>query len=299
MRWRGRRQSQNVEDRRGTSAGRGFGRRMPARRMSVGGGIVGLIAVVAFLLLGGDPAVLLQQAPQGGRPQAVPQRDASGRRADDTLAEFVGVVLADTEDVWSQLFTTQVGRDYEEADLVLFEGQVESACGFATAAVGPFYCPADSKIYLDLQFFQQLSRQLGAPGDFAMAYVVAHEVAHHVQNLLGLSSQVQRMRQRSSEVEANRMSVRLELQADYLSGVWARHADRMYQILEEGDLEEAMNAASAIGDDRLQKSGQGYVVPDSFTHGTSAQRLRWFRRGYETGDVGGMNQLFELPYDQL
>ena len=214
----------------------------------------------------------------------MPTKTRPPSETEDQLAEFVGVVLADTEDVWNKLYQQQ-GAQYREPELVLFTGTVQSACGYAQAATGPFYCPADQKVYIDLSFQETLSEQLGADGDFAMAYVVAHEVGHHVQNLMGLTNKVHSQRGQISQAEYNELSVRLELQADFLAGVWAHHADEMHDILEAGDVEEAMRAANAIGDDRLQKQSQGYVVPDAFTHGTSEQRMRWFRRGLETGDI--------------
>jgi hypothetical protein len=267
MRWQGRRQSTNVEDRRSISPG----------GMAVTGGIGSVIVLLVALFMGVDPMALLQQPNVGQGP-------AVADPAEEERKEFVSVVLADTEEVWHKLFR-QMGRPYEEPKLVLFRGYVESACGQASSAVGPFYCPRDRKVYIDLQFFEQLRREFGASGDFAQAYVIAHEVGHHVQQLLGTSDRVQAQRRRLSKAESNELSVRLELQADFLAGVWAHHAHRMRNILEAGDIEEAMRAAEAIGDDRLQRRGQGYVVPDSFTHGTSAQRARWFRRGFETGDV--------------
>jgi predicted metalloprotease len=289
MRWSGRRESENVEDRRG----------MPMKGVAAGGGgILLLIVIVISVLTGKDPTPLLQQAQQqaqqqgGGEAQPVDP-------AQEPLRQFVSVVLADTEDAWQALLPKEIGRPYEQPKLVLFTGQVNSACGFASAAVGPFYCPGDHKVYLDLAFFDEMKRKFGAPGDFAMAYVVAHEVGHHVQNLLGLSDKVHQARGQVSQEEYNALSVRLELQADYLAGVWAHHAEKTKQILESGDVEEALNAANAIGDDTLQKRAQGYVVPDSFTHGSSAQRVRWFKRGLESGDVKGMTVLFELPYDRL
>jgi len=255
----------------------------------VTGGLGMLLVIVLALVFGIDPQMLLNQ--QGGMPGAPGgpggiEAPAPGAEepANDELKRFVAVVLGDTEDVWHKLFR-QMNREYREPHLVLFNGQVESACGFASAAVGPFYCPPDQKVYLDLSFFDQLSRQLRAPGEFAQAYVIAHEVGHHVQNLLGISEKVSRMRGRTSQAEYNQMSVRLELQADFFAGVWAHHANKLRRILEPGDVEAALRAASAIGDDKLQKQAQGYVVPDSFTHGTSAQRVRWFRRGLETGDL--------------
>ena len=272
MRWKGRRQSDNVEDR----------RRMRPRTAGIGGGAGLLLLIGIYICMGGDPLALLQVAQQNP-PQLQPGPDAV-EPAHDELAEFVSVVLADTEDVWHQLFQEN-GSVYEEPRLVLYRERVQSACGFNTAATGPFYCPADSQVYLDLSFFDQMERELRAPGDFAQAYVIAHEVGHHVQNLMGISDQVHRRQQQLREVEANELSVRLELQADFFAGVWAHHAQQNWRILEEGDVEEALRAASAIGDDRLQSEAQGYVVPESFTHGTSEQRTRWFIRGLETGDM--------------
>lgn len=289
MRWQGRRQSDNVLDQRG----RGFS----GRGAVAGGGLGMLLLVVVVMLLGGDPTPLLQQmepGAQGPRAEVAQEIDP----AQEPLREFSGVVLADTEDVWGQLFADQLGRRYVEPKLVLFSGAVESACGFANAAVGPFYCPADQRVYLDLSFFAELERKLGAPGDFAGAYVIAHEVGHHVQNQLGYMDRVAQVR-RTNPRGANEASVRLELQADYLAGVWAHHAQRLKNILERGDIEEAIGAAAAVGDDRLQRQAQGYVVPDSFTHGTSEQRARWFRRGLESGDLSQLDMLFQLPYGQL
>jgi hypothetical protein len=268
MRWQGRRQSSNVEDRRG----------IPARGMAVGGG-AGLVILVVAMLLGVDPRVILQQT---GMDTSAPTQRAVDP-AQNELTAFSSTILAETEDVWNAEFA-RMGRTYEEPRLVLFTDAVESACGLAGAAVGPFYCPADARLYLDLSFFDVMDRQLGATGDFAQAYVIAHEVGHHVQNLLGISERVSRLREQLSPAEGNALSVRLELQADFLAGMWAHHSARTRDLLEPGDIEEALNAASAIGDDRLQQRSQGTVVPDAFTHGTSAQRVRWFRRGYETGD---------------
>jgi predicted metalloprotease len=270
MLWQGRRESDNVEDERGSGGG----------RIVLGGGIGTVILVVLYLVLGGDPQALFNsqqaQLPQTAQydPQA-PQDEAS---------KFVAVVLADTEDAWHAVFR-QMGREYEEPKLVLFTDQTRSGCGFASGATGPFYCPEDRRVYIDLGFFNELQQRLGAGGDFAEAYVIAHEVGHHVQNLLGISDRVQAARRRVNEAEYNRLSVRLELQADFLAGVWARYTDRVKHVVETGDIEEAIRAASAVGDDRLQYRSRGYVVPDSFTHGTSEQRVRWFRRGYETGDL--------------
>ncbi len=287
MRWQGRRQSDNVEDRRG----------MPVGRLAAGGGLGTIVLLLVVVLLGGDPQALLQQMqPPAGNPAAGPQQVDP---AEQPLKDFVSVVLADTEDVWRELFKKEVGRDYRDPKLVLYTGQVQSACGFASAATGPFYCPADEKVYLDLSFCEELQTKYRAPGDFAVAYVLAHEVGHHVQNLVGYSDLVDKQRGRVSKAEQNQLSVRLELQADYLAGVWAHHAERTKKILESGDVEEALGAASAVGDDRLQKQAQGYVVPDSFTHGTSAQRSRWFRLGLQTGDLARAKELFELPEEQL
>jgi predicted metalloprotease len=249
--------------------------------MAIGGGLGTIVLVLVALFFGVDPRALLEQAPQT-TPQTAPSQP--GARPSDEGGQFVSAVLGSTEDVWRQVFPQQAGRPYREPTLVLFENRVQSACGGASAAVGPFYCPADQKVYLDLSFFRELSARFGAPGDFAAAYVVAHEVGHHIQNQLGLTRRVDAARGRVSEREYNDLSVRLELQADFLAGVWAHHAQRS-DLLDPGDIEEAMRAAEAIGDDKLQQQGQGYVVPDSFTHGSSAQRARWFRRGYETGDI--------------
>ena len=221
----------------------------------------------------------------GSSIQTIPIQPST---ADNELADFVSVVLADTEDTWESLFN-QMGGTYEEPNLVLFSGMVESACGYAQAAIGPFYCPRDRKVYIDLSFYRDLKNKMGAPGDFAQAYVISHEVGHHVQNLLGISDKVHAMRRRLSQKEYNKLSVKLELQADCFSGIWAHHAQKMRNILEPGDVEEALNAASMIGDDRLQKQARGYVTPDSFTHGTSAQRVTWFNRGFQTGSINTCN----------
>jgi predicted metalloprotease len=263
MKWQGRRGSTNVQDRRRGGVG------------IVGGGIGAVILTLLALALGIDPGqVVPTDSPASGPTTA----------AEDSAARFVSVVLGDTEEVWQTLFQTDLGQPYQVPSLVLFSGAVQSACGFAQAAVGPFYCPLDGDIYIDLNFFEELQARLGAPGDFAQAYVIAHEVGHHVQALLGISDAVQSQRARQSEVEANAMSVRLELQADCFAGVWANRAQARWQILEPGDVEEALGAASAVGDDRLQRAGQGYVVPESFTHGTSAERMRWFEQGFRSGD---------------
>jgi predicted metalloprotease len=281
MRWEGRRESGNVDDRR---MGGGA-------RVAIGGGLGTLVIVVLAMLFGGDPGAVLNQVGGGGGPVAPPSAQ------EQELAAFVKVVLADTEDVWNALFQA-AGRTYAEPRLVLYSGSTRSECGTGQAAMGPFYCPADRSVYIDLSFYYDLRSKYGAPGDFALAYVLAHEVGHHVQNLLGFSDRVHAQRGRVSEDEYNRQSVRLELQADFLAGVWAHHAQKMKDILEAGDVEEAMRAASAVGDDRLQKQARGYVVPDSFTHGTSAQRARWFRRGLESGDLS-QGDTFNIPYQDL
>ena len=281
MLWRHGRRSENIEDRR-SADGRpiGYGR---ARAVGGVGGVGAIAIVVLALFLGVDPTILLEGGQIGGSPVSYAPPSSRIDGTPDERKEFLAVVLADTEETWHGLFGAS-GRRYEEPKLVLFSGAVQSACGFAQAAVGPFYCPGDRKLYLDLSFFEDLSRRFGAPGDFAQAYVIAHEVGHHVQALLGISQRVHAARARQSPAEANAMSVRLELQADCFAGVWAHHADRVRGIVEGGDLEEALNAASAIGDDRLQRQGRGYISPDSFTHGTSAQRAGWFRRGFSGGD---------------
>jgi predicted metalloprotease len=273
VRWEDERRSENVEDERGRSFG-GVG--------MVGGGIGTIVIVVVALLLGVDPRALLLQLPSGSNVPAQTHTPVRSSPEEDKLKDFVSVVLADTEDTWRELFRAS-GRQYEDPKLVLFSGAVQSACGFAQAAVGPFYCPADHKVYIDLSFYRELRERFHAPGEFAEAYVIAHEVGHHVQNLLGISDKVHAAQQRGSEQHANALSVRLELQADCLAGVWAYHADRARHILEAGDVESGLNAASQIGDDRLQMRARGYVLPDSFTHGSSEQRVRWFKRGLETG----------------
>lgn len=272
MRWRGRRESTNVEDRRGVSRG----------GMAVGGGLGTIVLIVLALLFGADPRELLDQG-GGQSPAQGTQSSRPVNPQEDELKQFSSVVLAETEDVWQQLFQ-QAGRRYREPTLSLFTEQTRSGCGAAGASTGPFYCSADEKVYIDLSFYRDLRSRLGAPGDFAQAYVIAHEVGHHVQHLLGTMEQVDAQQRRVRETDANRLSVMLELQADFYAGVWAHYAERR-GIIEPGDIEEALNAATAIGDDRLQKRSQGYVVPDSFTHGSSEQRVRWFRKGYETGDM--------------
>jgi predicted metalloprotease len=270
MRWSGRQGSQNIEDRRGTRFGKAGG-------IGIGTIVLALIAVY----FGQDPSVVLQNVQPGTQSEQVPYEESP---EEAQLREFVSVVLADTEAAWGGIFSS-AGRTYEEPKLVLFSGAVESACGFAEAAVGPFYCPADRKVYIDLSFYHDLQSRFGAPGDFAQAYVVAHEVGHHVQTLLGISERNMAARRQASETQANALSVRQELQADCFAGIWAHNADRSRALLEAGDIEEGLNAASAIGDDRLQKQTRGYVAPESFTHGSSEQRVRWFNRGFEAGSL--------------
>jgi uncharacterized protein len=266
MRWLGRQGSGNVQDRRGMGG------------LAIGGGIGGIIVVILGLLMGQNPLDYINTE----NPKVY--QDDQNATAPDEKAQFVSVVLKDTEDVWNKLFSEQ-GSDYQEPALVLFSGTDQSGCGYATAATGPFYCPLDSKVYIDLSFYDDLQSRFGAPGDFAMAYVIAHEVGHHIQNLMGISDKVHQAQQSMSKREANALSVKLELQADFFAGVWAHHAEKMKKILEPGDIEEALNAANAIGDDRLQMESEGRVVPDAFTHGTSQQRMYWFKRGFETGDI--------------
>lgn len=275
MQWRGRRQSGNVEDQRGSGGGGGFG------GLPIKGGLgLVIVVVVIGLITGKNPLSLLQQLPLDNGPTISQSTPYEASPEEEELSQFVKVVLADTEDVWHQLLS-----DYREPTLVLFSGSVQSGCGSADASTGPFYCSADEKLYIDLSFYEELKSRFEAPGDFAQAYVIAHEVGHHVQHLMGITDKVHAMREQLSEEEYNKLSVKLELQADFLAGVWAHHANNMNNMIEEGDYEEAMNAASAIGDDRLQKQARGYVVPDSFTHGTSEQRQRWFNKGFKTGDI--------------
>ena len=268
MLWKSSRESENVEDRRGVSPG----------GLAVGGGLGGIVILVIALLMGVDPRQLLNQAPTDDPRSAT---ETSRPASEEEQKQFVTHVLGSTEDVWSEVFRRE-GRRYVDPKLVLFTDQVRSGCGLAGAAVGPFYCPGDQKVYIDLSFYQELKNRFRAPGDFAQAYVIAHEIGHHVQNLLGLMERAKSNGMRRET--ANQLSVRLELQADFLAGVWAHYA-QMQGLIEPGDIDEALRAASAIGDDRLQRESQGYVVPDSFTHGTSEQRSRWFRKGFETGDL--------------
>lgn len=271
MLWQGRRESTNVEDRRGISG----------RHVAFGSGIGGItIILILSLILGKNPLQFLQQIDSGAKEQV----STTEQKEEDESAVFAKVVLADTEDVWSKLFQ-KIGKQYEPPVMVLYSGEVESACGMNTAASGPFYCPADEKLYMDLSFFNDLKNRFHVAGNFADAYVIAHEVGHHVQKLLGVTRQVESLQSRASQKEANALSVRLELQADFFAGLWAHYDDKWNHVLEPGDIQNALQAASAVGDDRLQKESRGYVVPDSFTHGTSAQRMRWFMKGYQTGDI--------------
>jgi predicted metalloprotease len=271
MRWKGRRESSNVEDRRGMS---------PGGKGIVGGGIGTIAIVLVVLLLGGDPTSIIQNVQVDNQPTNSNYTESA---ADKELAQFVSVVLAETETVWHQIFKEE-GSTYREPKLVLFSGSVQSACGVAGASTGPFYCPGDEKLYIDLSFYNELHKRFKAPGDFAMAYVIAHEVGHHIQKLTGVMDKMNELRQQLSQEEYNKYSVRLELQADFYAGVWA-HYTQQQDLLESGDLDEALNAASAVGDDNIQKQSQGYVVPESFTHGTSEQRKRWFYKGFNTGDI--------------
>ncbi|MBS0210951.1 MAG: neutral zinc metallopeptidase [Planctomycetes bacterium] len=285
MRWEGGRESDNVEDQRGDGGGGfgGFGGGFGGQPIMLSGtGLV--ILIIISLVFGLNPLELLQDAQQGAPPPPAVHAPHEAGPEEEHLKKFVSVVLAETEDVWTELFRQQ-GLQYRKPHLVLFNGRVASACGLSSAATGPFYCPGDERVYLDLSFYRELRQRFQAQGEFAQAYVIAHEVGHHVQKQLGINEQVQEMQRRSDRVRANHLSVCLELQADFFAGVWARHADEMQHILDPGDIESALRCAAAIGDDRLQKQAQGYVVPDSFTHGTSAQRARWFRLGYETGDM--------------
>lgn len=285
MRMDDQRSSDNVEDRRGSGMG-GGGLRLGGGRMGLG---TIAIALVASYFLGVNPLTVLQMLSGGGLPaieQSVPAR--RGVPADDETAQFVSKVLASTEDTWHEAFRAN-GKQYQEPKLVLFSGVTPTACGTGQSAMGPFYCPGDQKVYIDLSFFNDLKSRFKAPGEFAQAYVIAHEVGHHVQHLLGISDKVHQARQRVSEREGNALSVRLELQADCLAGVWGKRTDTMKNVLEPGDLEAALTAASAIGDDRLQQQAQGRIVPESFTHGSSAQRVRWFKRGFESGDMNQCN----------
>ncbi|BAP57834.1 neutral zinc metallopeptidase [Thioploca ingrica] len=279
MRWENGRRSENVEDRRGKGVSPTF----------AGGGLGAIVIVLIAMYFGIDPTIILQQMGVGNsNTESSRHEPVTFSPEENALVDFVSVVLGDTEDTWQALFKS-ADHTYQNPVLVLFSGAVQSACGFAQAAVGPFYCPADHKVYIDLSFYRDLKERYQAPGDFAQAYVIAHEIGHHVQNLLGISEKMHQQQQGLNQVEANKLSVRLELQADCLAGVWAHHANKMRQLLESGDIEEALNAASSIGDDRLQKQAQGHITPESFTHGTSAQRMRWFKAGFDSGRLANCN----------
>ena len=284
MKWEGNRESDNVEDRRddGGSGGGFLGGGLGGRHIGIGSIVIALVASYFF---GISPMTVLNLLSGGSAPVTQTQQaPAHAPPADDQMAKFVSTVLADTEDVWTDIFS-KAGRTYTDPKLVLFRGATPTACGQGESAMGPFYCPVDRKVYIDLDFYQTLKNQLGAPGEFAQAYVIAHEVGHHVQNLLGISAKVDEMRSHASPTQSNALSVRLELQADCFAGVWANHAQASRQILENGDIESAMNAAAKIGDDALQKAATGHVVPETFTHGTSAQRTHWFNAGLQSGIV--------------
>lgn len=294
MRWKSGRRSTNIEDRRTEQAGSG----RSSRGFRIGGGgkkggIGILVVAVVIMLMGGDPSTILNMLLGGGGVPTQTQSQTAERNYQtsaptDELADFVSVVLADTEDTWNPLFQ-QMGEQYQKPRLVLFRGSVKSACGMAQSAMGPFYCPGDQKVYIDLSFYEELKHAFSAPGDFAQAYVIAHEVGHHVQQQFGILQKIHQMQRGMPKPQANALSVKLELQADCLAGIWAHHASRVRNIVEPGDIDEAMNAASKIGDDAIQKRTQGHVVPDSFTHGTSAQRVKWFNKGFKRGDVQSCN----------
>lgn len=279
MKWLGRRESSNVDDRRSSSGGKFFV-----------GGTIGVIILVIKFFMDGDPTQLIQQIDQ----QNTQTTEVVNDSLDNTMAKFVAVVLADNEDVWNKIFAEN-GLQYEEPKLVLFRGATESGCGNASSSIGPFYCPADKKVYIDLSFMDELKTRFGAQGgDFALAYVIGHEVGHHVQNLLGTSAKTEELQAQSNQTKANKLSVALELQADFYAGVWTYHNQQMKNILEQGDIEEALSAASAVGDDAIQQKTQGTIVPDAFTHGTSTERMYWFKRGYETGDIRKGNTFAKL-----
>ncbi|PZR20904.1 MAG: metalloprotease [Flavobacterium psychrophilum] len=276
MKWSGRRQSDNMEDRRGISGG----------KLVAGGGVIGVIILLINMFMGGDNSAILNDINNQIQQQNAASGDPIELSAHDKeMGQFVATVLADTEDVWGKIFAEN-GMTYEEPKLVLFRDAVQTACGGASSASGPFYCPSDRKVYMDLAFFDELQSRFGAKGgDFAIAYVIAHEIGHHVQTLLGTSAKMRQLQSQTDEAGANKLSVKLELQADFYAGIWAHYDQKMHDILEEGDIEEALSAANAVGDDAIQKRMQGHVVPDSFTHGSSEQRMYWFKKGFETGDI--------------
>lgn len=284
MKWQGRRESENVEDRRGGSVG----------KVAAGGGIFAVIMLVIGLLMGGDPQQLLSDfVSNSSSQQTSTTQSVKETEEEKALASFVKVTLADNEQIWTDIFA-QNKMSYRKPTMVLFRNSTTSPCGQASSQSGPFYCPADEKIYLDLSFFDELTQRLGAHGDFSLAYVIAHEVGHHIQHLLGTTQKMREMQARTNEAGANRLSVALELQADFYAGVWAHYNQKFNQVLEQGDIEEALSAANAVGDDRLQKQSQGYVVPDAFTHGTSEQRMYWFKLGFQTGDLSKGNTFEKL-----
>jgi len=287
MRIEDQRRSENIEDRRGM--------RMPGGRGLAGGGIAIVVIALIAMFFGIDPSIVMQGAQQVNVPAATqPQVATKAPAREDQMADFISAVLGSTEDTWTEIFA-RGGKKYQKPVLVLFSGAVQSACGFAQAAVGPFYCPADNKLYIDLAFYRDLQDKFRAPGDFAQAYVLAHEVGHHVQNLLGIAEQVRRAQQRGGERQASALQVRMELQADCFAGIWAASANRNKRILEPGDVEEGLRAAAAVGDDRIQMASRGYVSPESFTHGSSEQRMRWFKRGLETGDLKSCDTFAAQP----
>ncbi len=283
MKWKGRKTSSNFEDRRGMRAG----------PIAAGGGVGALVIALVVMFMGGDPSVVLEGG--GGGGAVAPPVQGSTELPEDELGTRVLVVLQDTEDTWNQIFRDEFNQDYPEPELVMFTGATQSGCGFAQSAMGPFYCPLDNKVYIDLSFYDDLRRRFGASGDFAQAYVIAHEVGHHVQTVLGISQQIRSEQQRLSQADANELSVRLELQADCLAGLWAANTQQRTQFLEAGDVEEALTAAAAIGDDRIQQQTQGRVAPESFTHGTSEQRARWFNRGFQAADVDACDTFVPGP----
>ena len=288
MKWIGRRESSNVEDERGNSGGGGFN--LGGGGLKFGGGIT-LLIIIGSLIMGKNPMQVLSLLQGSGTPteQSAPVASSA---SEDSMAHFVRVVLADNEDIWTDMFQ-QMNKPYKLPKLVMFRNSTQSGCGGASASTGPFYCPADEKVYIDLAFYDEMKNRFHAGGDFAMAYVIAHEVGHHVQNMLGISEKVQRQREQLSKEEANKLSVKLELQADFFAGIWAHYDQKTKNVLEAGDIDEALNAASAVGDDKLQMQAQGYVVPDAFTHGTSKQRMYWFKKGFETGDINQGNTFSE------
>lgn len=283
MKWQGRRESENIEDRRG----------MSGRQIATGGGGLAIILLIVGLLMGGDPQKLLNDFANSGSQTQTTAQKGERSQEEENLRTYASVTLADNEQIWTKIFTEN-NLQYTQPTMVFFDDETQSPCGMASGQTGPFYCPADQKIYLSLYFFNELTEKLGAHGDFAFAYVISHEVGHHIQNLLGTTAKMRQMQERTDEAGANKLSVALELQADFLAGVWAHYNQTLNNALEDGDIEEAMSAANAVGDDKLQKQAQGYVVPDAFTHGTSEQRMYWFKKGYTSGDINQGNTFKEL-----